>query len=279
MEDNELMFRAFENSLYYKNKERFKDLEDTVKEFNVVHNGDNIIQDDIFNVLKNYSEKKDYPFDLFRYPVDDEEFCACTFIREGRIFVLVNTAMPLSKQIFAAAHELYHIWYFFEEDNLSLLKHGSILKSNVIDQETTENEDIEANAFAGLLLAPEDTIRKQMKVYRIESQNITFKDIIKLMDIFAIPYKAMILRLYEVGILSDDEVKELFLKTPEDIQQTIELTNLGKRWINTSREDLVFGSLKELLYENERYELITEERQKSDSSRLDELTRNLKRGK
>ena len=118
-----------------------------------------------------------------------------------------------------------------------------------------------------------------MKVYRIESQDITFKDIIKLMDIFAIPYKAMILRLYEVGIISDDKVKELFLKTPEDIQQIIELTNLGKRWINTSREDLVLGSLKELLYENERYELITEERQKSDSSRLDELTRILKRGR
>ena len=110
------MFSAYENSLYYKNKERFKDLEDATKEFNAVHNGDNIIQDDIFNVLKNYSEKKDYPFDLFRYPVDDDDFCACTFIREGRIFVLVNTAMPLSKQIFAAAHELYHIWYFFEED-------------------------------------------------------------------------------------------------------------------------------------------------------------------
>ena len=81
------MFSAYENSLYYKNKDRFKDLEDATKEFNAVHNGDNIIQDDIFNVLKNYSEKKDYPFDLFRYPVDDEDFCACTFIREANLCV------------------------------------------------------------------------------------------------------------------------------------------------------------------------------------------------
>ena len=32
-------------------------------------------------------------------------------------------------------------------------------------------------------------------------------------------------------------------------------------------------------YENEKYELITEERQKSDIKRLDELTQILKRGK
>ena len=99
------------------------------------------------------------------------------------------------------------------------------------------------------------------------------------MDIFAIPYKAMILRLFEVGILSDAEVRELFLKTTEDVNKAIELTNLGKRWMNTSQDDLVLGSLKELLYENEKYDLITEERHQNDSMRLNELTQELQRGK
>ena len=273
------MFSAYENSLYFKSKERFKEIENATKKFNVLYNGDNIIQDDIFSVLKNCSEQNNFPLEIFRYPVNDKEFCACTFIRDGRIFVLINTAMQLSKQIFAAAHELYHIWYFFEEDNITLLKHGSVLKSNVIDEDATEIEDIEANAFAGLLLAPESAIRNQMSVYGIENKSIAFKDVLKLMDIFAIPYKAMILRLFEVGILSDAEVRELFLRTTEDVNKAIELTNLGKRWMNTSQDDLVLGSLRELLYENEKYDLITEERHQNDSMRLNELTQKLQRGK
>jgi len=273
------MFSAYENSLYFKNKQRFKEIEDSATQFNVLYNGNNIIQDDIFNVLRNCSEKNDYPIEIFRYPVYDDEFCACTFIREGRIFVLVNTNMPLAKQIFATAHELYHIWRFFEEDNVTLLRYGSVLKSNVIDQAATENEDIEANAFAGLLLAPESVIRDQMRIYRIESKDVTLKDILKLMDIFAIPYKAIVLRLNEIGILSDSEVRDFFWVSSEEINKKIEITNLGKRWLNTSQDDLTFGSLKELLYENEKYELITEERQKNDIKRLDELTQILKRGK
>ena len=53
--------------------------------------------------------RHDMPFDMLRYPIEDTDLCACTFIRKGRMFVMINSALPLSKQIFAAAHELYHI--------------------------------------------------------------------------------------------------------------------------------------------------------------------------
>ena len=33
--------------------------------------------------------------------------------------------------------------HFFEEDDITLLKHGSVLKSNVIDEDATEIEDID----------------------------------------------------------------------------------------------------------------------------------------
>ena len=79
------------------------------------------IQDDIFNVLENYVIHHDMPFELLRYPIADVELCACTFIRQGRMFVMVNSAIPLSKQIFAAAHELYHIYCYFEDMDFELL--------------------------------------------------------------------------------------------------------------------------------------------------------------
>ncbi len=35
------------------------------------------------------------------YPIADDEICG---------FVYINSYLPLEKQVFAAAHELYHIW-------------------------------------------------------------------------------------------------------------------------------------------------------------------------
>ena len=80
--------------------------------FNSLYNKNNIVQDDIFSVLENYVARHDMPFELLRYPIGDAELCACTFIRQGRMFVMINSAIPLSKQIFAAAHELYHIFCY-----------------------------------------------------------------------------------------------------------------------------------------------------------------------
>ena len=70
-------------------------------------------------------------FDLLRYLMEDAELCACKFIRQGRMFVMINFALPLSKQIFLAAHELYHFYCHLEEKDVALLQSGSILESDV----------------------------------------------------------------------------------------------------------------------------------------------------
>ena len=79
----------------------------------------------------------------------------------------------MSKQIFAAAHELYHIRCFLEEDIPELIKRGSILNSATIEAGTTEAEEMEANAFAGILLVPVDALEQQIRIYQIKSRLLT----------------------------------------------------------------------------------------------------------
>ena len=134
-------------------------------------------------MLENYAARHDMPFDMLRYPIGDAELCACTFIRQGRMFVMINSSLPLSKQIFAAAHELYHIYCYFEENDPVLLQSGSILESDTIDEEAKEIEDMAANAFAAILLAPKDRLDEQTGVYNLSYKNISVQTVLKIMDI------------------------------------------------------------------------------------------------
>ena len=59
----------------------------------------------------------------------------------------------MCKQIFATAHELYHHCYA-EDINTSTITSGSLLDSKTVDEVAATQEDVEANAFAGLLLMP-----------------------------------------------------------------------------------------------------------------------------
>ena len=59
---------------------------------------------------------------MLRYPIHDDELWALTFLKQDTIFVCVNTALPLCKQFFAAAHELYHIYCYVENADQSYIK-------------------------------------------------------------------------------------------------------------------------------------------------------------
>ena len=103
------MDALYDGILFKRNNKRFNQIKAAASGFSDLYIGCNIIQDDIFTVIENYARIKDIPLEWLRFPIDDSELCACTFIRGGRIFVMLNSALPMAKQIFAAAHELYHI--------------------------------------------------------------------------------------------------------------------------------------------------------------------------
>ena len=262
------MCKVLDNSLYIKDYKKYLKISECVTSFNALYNKNNIVQDDIFSVLENYVTRQDMPLELLRYPIGDEELCACSFIRQGRMFVMINSAIPLSKQIFAVAHELYHIYCYFEEKDFSLLQSGSILESDVIEDETKELEDMEANAFAALLLAPKDRLEEQSDVYNLSYKDVSVQLILKIMDIFAIPYKAAVLRLFEEEKIDVKTARKLLRVAADEINKQIEVTGKAARWQETSRNLSWFGSLSEKMYDLEQCEGVRDERLSSDKASL-----------
>ncbi len=269
------MCKVLENSLFIKDKKKYKTIRECVTRFNSLYNKNNIIQDDIFNVLENYVSRHEMPFDLLRYPIADKELCACTFIRKGHLFVMVNSDLPLSKQIFAAAHELYHIYCYLEKDNPVLLQSGSILESGVLDDAAKEVEDMEANAFAALLLAPKERLEEQTDVYNLSYKNISIQTVLRIMDIFAIPYKAAVLRLFEEDKINLKAAKNLLQVDETEISRQIDLTGKAARWQIITKNLIRFGSLAEQIYNVEQLEAARDERLESDKARLNEIVSQL----
>lgn len=265
------MERFLEGILFNTDQNHFGHIKDITSAFMTRYVGDNIIQDDIFSVIENYAEAKEMPLEWIRLPIDDNELCACTFIRGGRIFVMLNTNIPLSKQIFAAAHELYHIRCYLEENDSELERSGSILNSQTIDDVTTLAEEMEANAFAGLLLAPGEVMEQQIKIYRINREDFSIDDVLTLMNIFAIPYKAMVLRLMEERIILEEKAKELLKIPSEDISNRIKVTGKAKRWSLIPKGNESLGSIIENIMINSENENVPVDRLKKDLSKLDSI--------
>ncbi len=269
------MYKALENSLYVKNQKRFDQIREQADAFNHNFNGSNIIQDDIFHIIENYASRKDMPLEFLRYPIKDNELCACTFIRGGRIFVLLNSMLPLGKQIFAVGHELYHVWRYLEKEDNELAQKGSLLNAITMDEFSTELEEMEANAFSGLLLVPTDTLHQQIRIYNINTSSINVKDVLMLMEIFAVPYKAIVLRLFEEKHISEEQVKTLFNVTADDINRQIERSGRAKRWTLLPTTDYSFGGIEEYLEINKENDSLVPSRLESDERRLQELRRKL----
>lgn len=258
-------------SLYKKQKAQFGRINELSKAFSVNHCGNTIIRDTIFEIISNYARKRNLSLEILRYPFKDDELWAFTFVKKGTVFLCVNSDLPMCKQIFAAAHELYHIHCYAEDINTSTITGGSLLDSRTGDEEAASQEDLEANAFAGLLLMPDASVIEQFRMFGLSKEKLDIDDVLILMDIFALPYKAVVLRLVESGIIKKEKAKELFNTDSEHIADRIELTGKAGRWRRNSNDLLHYGSLLENLTFNAEHELLIDTREKSDKAYLEKI--------
>lgn len=270
------MTTILDNILYSKQNKRYHEIEDIVRKFTAVYSGNSIIRDNIFSVTANYARKNDLPIELLRYPFHDNELWAFTFLKSGTVFVCVNSGLAVCRQIFALAHELYHIYCFEEDVDQNIIRNGSLLNSDIANEVSNEPEDLEANAFAGLLLMPEGCVHEQMALYGIQKQNVELDDILTLMDIFAIPYKAVVLRMYECGCLSMEKAKKLLVISSDEIEERVILTGKAKRWQLDGAGTEIFGSLLDNFNYNEQNEYLNETREKSDKAYIANLKKSYK---
>ena len=108
-------------------------------------------------------------------------------------------------------------------------------------------------------------------MYGIKEADIKADDILTLMEIFALPFKATVLRLFEEHIITKGKAYDLLQHDARHIAQRIELTGKAKQWQMNSVNIEYFGSLLDNLEFNSENELLTESREEADRKFLEEL--------
>ena len=161
---------------------------------------DEPIRDNIFKILRTEGVV------VILFPLDDEQdlngFHVDRVMNDKIVpFVYINTSNYWDKCIFCAAHELGHI-----------IKIEKYIKEEYPDALIDDKKcDEIMNRFAAELLMPEGTFKEEVANFFVKRglnvKDITDQDIVRLaielVDFFFVPYKAVILRLYEIEFLSE----------------------------------------------------------------------------
>ena len=126
-------------------------------------------------------------FGLVQMPIENKFWSGAIYVKDGKIIPVINTAQPRANQYFTAWHEIYHLIvdnvsfdHFIENDNLL--------------------EERKAECFAAsILLSGVEEYYKGLK----EMDFIT--KIFWCMSVFQVPYKAVLVSLYESAVYEKNE--------------------------------------------------------------------------
>jgi Zn-dependent peptidase ImmA (M78 family) len=251
---------SIKETLFFRDKAKFKDIEQKAYYELSELNSNQRVKDDIFRILKNINGVH-----LIKFPIEDENLTAFKIQKDKKVFIFINSAVPLEKQIFGGAHELYHTLYNetdLEEDFFSSF------------EKSYDNDDLiemQANSFAACFLVRKDHLMQEVHKLNITNNNIELIDIIKLMDIFAVPYKTMVLRLYECEVIEGEQATYLLQKKDRDPKKDVLLlinqTRNAIKWQNLTDEN-EFGNLIELSLRNYKESIITKEKIEKDLEKI-----------
>lgn len=167
-----------------------------------------IIGTQIFSILKLHARVVYYPLGIN----GPWGFTGIRGIQNGKereeSFVAINSSIPMDCQVFAAAHELYHIWYGHNPE---------ILPSDLLNDAGKAIDERKANRFAAEFLVDESLLRQEIELHHFKG--ITIKNILQLADIFVVPYRTMVKRLWEIGFISEGECDHFLDETEDEIEK------------------------------------------------------------
>ena len=146
-----------------------------------------------------------------------------------------------------------------------------MLESKTVDDRAMSQEDLEANAFAGLLLMPDNMLDEQIKMYGITGEMISVDDILTLMELFALPFKAVVLRLAENHNITAAKAQNLLKTDASFVSERMKLTGKALGWQQNSKELVHFGTLLDDMKNNRDKELLTDSREESDREYLEKI--------
>ena len=214
---------------------------------------DPLIKDSIFNLLEQHCTVLYYPQEN-----EDNDGCHVQRLVNNKLehFVYINTQKSIEKQVFTAAHELGHI-----------LKLDAYLKDNCPEYKD-EFEENAMNRFAAAILMPERLFLKQVienyKNYSNQDNSISLDNLIKfsiyLMDYFFVPFKAVIIRLFEIGLFSKKDAEHIISDKGVLNQINDYIINLGYKRLGIKSNKKSIKDYAELLDKVEEKQIFNSEK-------------------
>lgn len=169
-----------------------------------------VIGAQIFAILSRHAR-------VLYYPLEDDDVWGFVEKTARGNFVCINTSIDYEKQVFVAAHELYHILQGSSPEELTL---ASSLEIDFDKQPSPALDELKANRFAAAFLISDSLLLQEMRNLDISRHDISPKHVLLLANIFVVPYKTMARRLWELEIINDTKCKELLSLTQRDINIT-----------------------------------------------------------
>lgn len=181
------------------------------------------IANDIFTLLDKLN------IILLEYPIESSKekpsFSALLLYSEeggeSLVFIGLNTADYLDKQIFAIAHELYH--YFTKS-------------ASQTNQNRNEIIEAKANWFAAEFLFPESVLRNQI-VEEFTSHSlanikieILLRFIARLHCTWWLPYRSLVKRLWEIDAITKSQFQDLYSVNERDLESTYGKIGLSTKY-------------------------------------------------
>ena len=141
---------------------------------------------------------------IFYLPIPEERgiFGMFTFDENIGGCILINANPTTGNQLFSLAHEYGH--FIFHKGRLGIIS---------FEKEKDTLDERLANYFASGLLMPENAVKDIFNTRVKNRKEVTAEDVIYLADYFGVSFQAMVYKLNNLKLLSDNKKEELIDET------------------------------------------------------------------
>jgi Zn-dependent peptidase ImmA (M78 family) len=204
------------------------------------------LKEEVFDLLERVGT-------LIFFPFEETHLWGVYVYKNEKDYFIINTSIEIEKQVFAAAHELAHS-FDLAKVNFEIVT--SDLMTEYVDSKefgsVLKKADMIANRFSAELLVGTKKLLEKFEELP-ETYNERVKAVL-LSDIFLVPYKTIIKRFAEIGILKEQGIIEELLSVEEkEVREIADRHEACRRNYEINKETKLGGYVNKalLLYENE----------------------------
>lgn len=191
-----------------------------------------VLYDENLTVVQKISMELDKKSIVIKMPINAPSLGGFVYKSSHKCFCYINTNQARSFQNFVVLHEYYHLAYdkAFTENK----KENNINMITFNEENSIEINERKANYYASLMLLDESSL--QLSYSKLKNNGLSFSEIIcYLIDLYKVPKKTILIRLYEIGCIDFDFLFDNFETDIENIRRIFDKLGLDKSCLEPSQ--------------------------------------------